>query len=93
MVRSYELMVIINPTIEDHSVEVKAIEDVIAKNGGEVTKTNVMGKRRLAYEIKKFNEGIYATFEFKTEPNTLVELCRVLSLRPMVLRYLNIAVE
>lgn len=86
-------MVIINPTIEDHSVEVKAIEEIIAKNGGEVTKTNVMGKRRLAYEIKKLNEGIYATFEFKAEPNTLAELSRVLGLRPTVLRYLNILVD
>ena len=93
MVRSYELMVIINPTIEDYSVEVKAIEEIIAKNGGELTKTNVIGKRRLAYEIKKLNEGIYATFEFKTAPDTLVELNRVLGLRQMILRHLNIVVE
>lgn len=93
VVRSYELMVIIDPTVEDHSVEVKAVEDVIARVGGEVTKTNVWGKRRLAYEIKKQNEGIYVVFEFKGDPTQLTELNRVLGLRPRVLRHLNVAVD
>ncbi len=92
MVRSYELMVIIDPTVEDHSVEVKAVEELIAKVGGEVTKTDVWGKRRLAYEIKKQSEGIYVVFEFKGDPAQLTELNRVLGLRQNVLRHLNIAV-
>lgn len=88
VVRSYELMVIVNPTVEDHSVEVKAVEEIIAKLGGEVTKTDVWGKRRLAYEIAKQTEGIYTVFEFKSEPDQLKELDRVLGLRPFVLRHL-----
>lgn len=91
MVRSYELMVIVDPTVEDHSVEVKAVEELIAKLGGEVTKTDVWGKRRLAYEIAKQTEGVYAVFEFKSEPGQLKELGRVLSLRPSVLRHLCVA--
>lgn len=90
VVRPYELMVIIDPTVEDHSVEVKAIEEILAKLGGELTKTDVWGKRHLAYEIKKQSEGIYAVFEFKMEPNQLAELNRVLSLRPLVLRHLAV---
>ena len=80
MVRSYELMAIIDPTVEDHSVEVKAVEETLAKLGGEVTKTDVWGKRRLAYEIKK-----------QMEPDQLMELNRLLSLRPLVLRHLAVA--
>ena len=93
MVRSYELMFIIDPNVEDHSVEVKAVEELIAKLGGEVTKTNVGGKRRLAYEINKLTEGIYAVVEFKSEPESLVELDRLLGLRATIVRHLNIAVE
>ncbi len=93
VVRSYEMMVIINPTVEDHSVEVKAVEELIAKLGGEVTKTDVWGKRRLAYEIDKLTEGIYAVVEFKSEPDQLKELSRVLGLRPFVVRHLTIAVD
>lgn len=93
MVRSYELMVIINPSVEDHSVEVKAIEDLIAAKGGEVTKTDVWGKRRLAYEINELNEGIYVIFEFKAEPESLKEFERLLGLRQLVVRFLNVAVD
>lgn len=93
VVRSYELMVIIDPAVEDHSVEVKAVEEVIAKVGGEVTKTDVWGKRRLAYEINKQTEGIYVVIEFKGDPAQLTEMNRVLSLRPLVLRHLNVAVD
>ena len=69
MVRSYEMMVIINPTVEDHSVEVKAVEELIAKLGGEVTKTDVWGKRRLAYEIQDFSEGYYVYVTFQAKPD------------------------
>ena len=93
MVRSYEMMVIIDPTVEDHSVEVKAIEELVVKLGGEVAKTDVWGKRRLAYEIKKLTEGIYVVIEFKIEPDQLKELGRVLSLRPLVIRHLNVAAD
>ncbi len=93
VVRSYELMVIIDATVEDHSVEVKAVEEIIAKVGGEVTKTDVWGKRRFAYEINKQTEGIYVVYEFKGDPSQLAELNRVLGLRPTVLRHLNVAVD
>ena len=86
MVRSYEMMVIINPTVEDHSVEVKAVEELIAKLGGEVTKTDVWGKRRLAYEIDKLTEGIYAVVTMQAEPATAKELDRQLNLNEAVLR-------
>ena len=93
MVRSYEMMVIIDPTVEDHSVEVKAIEELVVKLGGEVAKTDVWGKRRLASEIKKLTEGIYVVVEFKIDPDQLKELNRVLSLRPLIVRHLNVAAD
>ena len=86
MVRSYEMMVIINPTVEDHSVEVKAVEELIAKLGGEVTKTDVWGKRRLAYEIKKNSEAIYVVVDMLATPAMAKELDRQLSLNESVLR-------
>ena len=93
MVRSYELMYIIDANVEDHSVEVKAIEEVIVKHGGEVTKTDVWGKRRFAYEIDKKTEGIYVVYEYKVSPDQLSEIDRLLGLRPMVVRHMSISLE
>ncbi|MDY3869439.1 MAG: 30S ribosomal protein S6 [Pyramidobacter sp.] len=93
MVRSYEMMAIIDTAVEDHSVEVKAIEEVIVKHGGEVTKTDVWGKRRFAYEIDKKTEGIYVVYEYKVSPDQLSEIDRLLGLRPMVVRHMSISLE
>ena len=86
-------MAIIDTAVEDHSVEVKAIEEVIVKHGGEVTKTDVWGKRRFAYEIDKKTEGIYVVYEYKVSPDQLSEIDRLLGLRPMVVRHMSISLE
>ena len=93
MVRSYEMMAIIDSAVEDHSVEVKAIEELIANHGGEVTKTDVWGKRRFAYEIEKKTEGIYVVFEYKISPDQLSEIDRMLGLRPMVVRHMSVSLD
>ncbi len=91
--RSYEMMVIIDSAVEDHSAEVQNIEGLIANLGGEIDKTDVWGKRRFAYEIEKKTEGIYVVFSYKMEPHQLAELDRLMKLRPMVVRHMAISLE
>ena len=61
-------------------------QNVVREEGGKVDKVDVWGKRRLAYEIKKNSEGIYAVVEMNCEPATVQELDRLLTLNESVLR-------
>ena len=86
--REYELMVILNPEVEERAVEptLKKFLEVVTKENGTVDKLDIWGRRRLAYEIQKKSEGIYAVVNFTAEPQTAKELDRVLSLNEAVLR-------
>lgn len=87
--RKYELMYIIRPDVEQEAVQalVEKFQGVIS-NGGEITKHEVMGKRRLAYEIKKLREGIYVLVNFTAEPAVVAELDRQLKIADEVIRHL-----
>jgi len=87
--RKYELMYIIRPDIEQEAVQavVEKFQGVIS-NGGEITKHDVMGKRRLAYEIKKFRDGIYVLVNFTAEPAVVAELDRQMKISDEVIRHL-----
>ena len=86
--REYELMVILNPEVEERAVEptLKKFLEVVTKEYGTVDKLDIWGRRRLAYEIQKKSEGIYAVVNFTAEPQTAKELDRVLSLNEAVMR-------
>lgn len=87
--RKYEVMYIIRPDVEQETVQ--AIVDKfngIIGNGGEVTKTDVMGKRRLAYEINKFRDGYYVLVNFNASPEVVAELDRVMKITDEIIRYL-----
>lgn len=86
--RAYEVMVILNPDLEERTVapSLDTYLNVVRKDGGTVDKVDVWGKRRLAYEVDKNTEGIYAVIELQAEPATVKELDRQLSLNESVLR-------
>jgi len=86
--RAYEVMVILNPDLEERTVapSLDTYLNVVRKDGGTVDKVDVWGKRRLAYEVDKKTEGIYAVIELQAEPATVKELDRQLSLNESVLR-------
>ncbi|HPB71735.1 MAG TPA: 30S ribosomal protein S6 [Phycicoccus sp.] len=86
--RQYELMVILDPEIDDRSVQpsLEKFLKVITKDGGTVDNLDIWGRRRLAYEIKKKPEGIYAVVNFTAEPATAKELDRQLGLSEAILR-------
>ncbi len=87
--RKYEVMYIIRTDVEQEVVDA-AIEKFqnIINNGGEIIKHEVMGKRRLAYEIKKFRDGIYILVQFNATSSVVTELDRVMKISDEIIRYL-----
>ncbi|MDT5011217.1 MAG: small subunit ribosomal protein [Mycobacterium sp.] len=86
--RPYEVMVILDPTLDERTVapSLEAFLNVIRNDGGKVDKVDIWGRRRLAYEIAKHSEGIYAVVDVTAKPETVSELDRQLSLNESVLR-------
>jgi small subunit ribosomal protein S6 len=86
--RHYELMVILDPDLEERTVvpSLDAFLNVVRTDGGQVENVDVWGRRRLAYEIQKHVEGIYAVIDLQAESHTVVELDRQLNLNDAVLR-------
>ena len=86
--RAYELMVILDPNLEERTVQpsLDTYLNVVRKDGGSVENIDIWGRRRLAYEIDKNAEGIYAVVTLQAEPATVKELDRQLTLNESVLR-------
>jgi len=86
--RQYELMVILDPEIEERTVapSLDKYLSVVTTAGGTVDNVDIWGRRRLAYDIKKKSEGIYAVVDFTATPETAKELDRQLRLNEAVLR-------
>ena len=88
MTHQYELMVILNPEIDERTVapSLDKFLKVITNDGGSIDKVDIWGKRRLAYEIQKKNEGIYAVVAFTATSTATQELDRQLKLSEQVMR-------
>jgi small subunit ribosomal protein S6 len=86
--RRYEMMIILDPALEEQTVQPSLDQflSVVTAGGGSVDKIDVWGRRRLAYEIDKKADGIYAVIDMIAEPETVTELDRQLSLNEAVLR-------
>lgn len=86
--RHYELMVILDPDLEERTIQPSLDQflGVIRQGGGTVEKVDVWGRRRLAFEIDKKVEGIYAVVDLQAEPAAVQELDRQLNLNESVLR-------
>ena len=88
MTHQYELMVILDPEIDERTVapSLDKFLGVIRNDGGTIENVDIWGRRRLAYEIKKKSEGIYAVVNFTANPDATVELDRQLKLSEAVMR-------
>ncbi len=86
--RAYELMVLIDPEIDERTVEptLRKYLDTIVNGGGTIDELEVWGRRRLAYEIQKKDEAIYAVVNFTATPEQSQELDRQLGLNETVMR-------
>ena len=85
----YESVIIINPNVDEAGI--KALEEKftgLINENGKVEKVDSMGKRKLAYEIKKFAEGRYLVFEFESKPEAIKELERVYRITDDVIKFI-----
>ena len=90
----YESVIIINPEVDAEGVKAltQKFTDLI-NNDGKLEKVDEMGKKRLAYEIKKNKEGNYVAFHFEANPNLISELERNYRITDEVMKFMTIKVD
>jgi small subunit ribosomal protein S6 len=88
--RDYEILYIVRADLDDDKVQdiIKRVNTLIEKAGGSVERTNVWGKRKLAYEVKHQKEGSYILQDFQIGPDRVPELEAALKITEEVLRHL-----
>ena len=93
--KKYELAVVFNPNLEEEALKTvqSEVQALIERFGGTITDINEAGKKRLAYEIQKMNEGFYYFIKFDAEPQAPAELEQRLRIMDNVLRYLCVKQE
>ncbi len=90
----YESVVIINPNVDEEGIKalIQKISDLI-NNDGKLEKADELGKRRLAYEVKKNKEGYYVVFYFEANTSLIAELERNYRITDEVIKFMTIKVE
>lgn len=93
--RSYEIVFIINPDTpaEDVARLSEGFQQIITDQGGEIVKTEDMGRRKLAYPIERKTEGIYVLFEVAGSGREIAELERRMRVSDLVIRYMTVRVD
>jgi small subunit ribosomal protein S6 len=86
--RKYEVVVIIDPDVDDRQVSGMLDKPLASftKAGGTVDNLDMWGRRRLAYDIRKKSEGIYAVINVTAEPDVVKELDRQFTLNEQIMR-------
>ena len=90
----YESVVIINPSIDEEGVKtlVEKFTNLI-NNDGKLEKVENLGKRKLAYEVKKQKEGYYQVFNFEANPELIKELERNYRITDEIIKFMTIKVD
>ena len=93
--RTYEVVFIIDPGASDDEVMrlSEAVQKIITGQGGTITKTEVMGKRQLAYEINHKKDGTYVLLEVEGSGAEIAEVERRMRVNDQILRYMTIRVD
>lgn len=86
--RKYEVMVMLDPETDERQVQptLEKFLSVITKGGGTVDNLDIWGKRRLAYEIQKKNEAIYAVVHLTANPADVKEMDRQFTINETIMR-------
>ena len=91
----YETVFILHPSLDDEAVKanIEKFKGVIENGNGVVENVDLWGKRKLAYEIKKVNEGIYVLVNFSSDPTLPKELDRIFRITDSVIRHMIINLD
>jgi small subunit ribosomal protein S6 len=94
-VKAYELLIMINPTLDEQAVAaiVERAQGLITAEGGTIDSVDDWGKRPLAYEIDKLKDAYYALIEFQHDPFAIAEIDRVLHITDGIMRYMLVCRE
>ena len=90
----YESIIIVNPNVDEEGIKAleKKFTDII-NNDGKLEKIDNLGKRKLAYEVKKNNEGIYLVLTFEANADLIEELQRNYRITDEVIKFIVIRIE
>ena len=95
MMRKYETIFILHPSLDEEAVKanIEKFKGVIENGGGTIENVDFWGKRKLAYEINKVNEGYYTLINFEANPELPKELDRVFRITDGVIRHIVVKQE
>ena len=95
MNRTYELMFIVRPDMpeEEQQKLISTLENVVTSSGGSVHKVDIMGKRRLAYVVRKFHDGIYVLLTVEGSGGLVHELERRLRVTEQVIKFITVRID
>jgi small subunit ribosomal protein S6 len=95
MNRTYELMFIVRPDMTDEDLDklISTLQSVVPANGGNVVKVEKMGKRRLAYTVRRFHDGIYVLMVVEGGGPAIHELERRLRVTEPVIKFLTVRTD
>lgn len=91
----YETMYILRPDLNEEAVDgiISKYQDLLKESGSEILETQHRGKRRLAYEIARFREGIYIQMNYRAPGAAIAPMERAMRLSEDVIRYLTLVVN
>ena len=95
MQRTYEVMFIVRPDMSDEDLDklISTLESQVAASGGTVKNVERMGKRRLAYMVRRFQEGMYVLFTIEGGGAAIHEMERRLRVTEPVIKFLTVRVD
>jgi small subunit ribosomal protein S6 len=95
MNRTYELMFIVRPDMADEDLDklISTLETAVSTTGGTVKSVEKMGKRRLAYSVRRFHDGVYVLLTVEGSGGLIHELERRLRVTEPVIKFLTVRID
>ena len=95
MNRTYEIMFIIRPDVEEADLDklIEGFQKNVTDGGGEIRSTEKMGRRRLAYTVRKFNDGFYVLLNIAAEGKLITEIERRLRVSEPVIKFITVRMD
>jgi small subunit ribosomal protein S6 len=95
MNRTYEIMFIVRPDVEEADLDklIEGFQKNVTDGGGEVRSTEKMGRRRLAYTVRKFNDGFYVLLTIAAEGKLITEIERRLRVSEPVIKFITVRMD
>ena len=95
MNRTYEIMFIVRPDVEEADLDklIEGFEKNVTDGGGEIKSTEKMGRRRLAYTVRKFNDGFYVLLTIAAEGKLITEIERRLRVSEQVIKFITVRMD